>query len=148
MISYQSSLIFLLSSSLWGSLRAEKRSPNSNWKSVFFTLFAVGCYHGGVESVCILIENIILLFASLEVEQCIFLSYESFKIAPNLLSIKWSNMVFDSNCKSLFFSYFMIVLAGLLTGMSWNSLAQYHRDVNLPDVKHLTHVHIKGFLRG
>lgn len=97
---------------------------------------------------CILIEHIIPLFASLEVEQCIFLSYESFKIAPNLLSIKWSNMVFDSNCKSLFFSYFMIVLAGLLTGMLRYSLAQYHHDVNLPDVKHLTHVHIKGFLRG
>lgn len=97
---------FSLIISLRGSLRAEKRSPNSNWKSVFFTLFAVVCYHGGVESVCILIENIILLFASLEVEQCIFLNYESFKIAPNLLSIKWSNMVFDSNCKSLFFFIF------------------------------------------
>lgn len=31
---------FSLIISLRGSLRAEKRSPNSNWKSVFFTLFA------------------------------------------------------------------------------------------------------------
>lgn len=45
------------------------------------------------------------------------------------------------NCKSLFFSYFMIVLAGLLKGMSW--YVQYY--VNLPDIKHLTYVHIKVF---
>lgn len=35
----------------------------------------------------------------------------------------------------------MIVLAGLLKGMSW--YVQYF--VNLPDIKHLTYVYIKVF---